>query len=127
MPRYISKQTLIAAVVIVAASAPSSANARVDPGPSQAPVSSASVNPALHRQADLSTQWQTVANRLRSAPAGVAGPSAPVHIALRPAATAAFGWDDAGIGAAAMLGILGAAVACAALTRRRRGHQSAAV
>jgi hypothetical protein len=127
----LSKHTLIAAVVIAAASAPSAASARVDPGPSAAPASSVSVAPAQPRQAQpgqahLSAQWQTVANRFRSAPAGVAGPRAVADIAVRPAVTAGFHWDDAGVGAAAMLGILAAAVACAALTRRRHGHQSAA-
>ena len=46
----ISKQTLTAAVVIAAASAPSTAFARPDFEPSQAPARSASVNPTqLHR------------------------------------------------------------------------------
>ena len=133
----LSKHTLVAAVVIAAASAPSAASARVDPGPGPAPASSVSVTPAQPRQAQprqaqprqahLSAQWQTVANRFRSAPAGLAGPPAAADIAVRPAVTAGFQWDDAGVGAAAMLGILGAAVAGATLTRRRHGHQSTAV
>ena len=46
----ISKQALIAAVVIAAASAPSNAFGRVDFEPSQAPARSAAVNPTqLHR------------------------------------------------------------------------------
>ena len=66
----ISKQTLIAAVVIAAASAPSNAFARPDFEPSQAPARSASVHTTQTQQAKLSALQRTVARRFESTPGG---------------------------------------------------------
>ena len=126
----ISKQTLIAAVVIAAASAPSNAFARPDFEPSPAPARSAAVHTTQTQQAKLSALQRTVAQRFESTPGALAGPithpqSAGHHAAASSSST--FKWDDAGIGAAGMLALVGAAGASSVLARRRRKHQTPAI
>ena len=126
----ISKQTLIAAVVIAAASAPATAFARPDFEPSQAPARSASVNPTQLHRAKPSAYERAVAERRVGTPGGLAGPiTQPQRAAHHAAASSSssFQWDDAGIGAAGMLGLLGAAGASSVLARRRRKHQTPAI
>ncbi len=126
----ISKQTLTAAVVIAAASAPATAFARPDFEPVQGPARSASVSPTQLHRAKPSAYARAVANRRADAPGALAGPitqpqSAAHHAAASPASS--FQWDDAGIGAAGMLGLLGAAGASSVVARRRRKHQTPAI
>ena len=126
----ISKKTLIAAAVIAAASAPSTAFARPDYEPSQAPARSASVNPTQTQQAKLSALQATVAKRFGSTPGGLAGPITQPQPAAHHAAassSSSFQWDDAGIGAAGMLVLFGAAGASSVLVRRRHKHQTPAI
>ncbi len=126
----ISKQTLTAAVVIAAASAPSTAFARPDFEPAQAPARSASVNPTQLHRAKPSAYERAIAKQRVGTPGAVAGPitqpqSAAHHAAASPSSS--FQWDDAGIGAAGMLGLLGAASASSVLARRRRKHGTPAI
>jgi hypothetical protein len=94
-----TKRTLIAAALIAAASAPSSAYARfnLDPEP-----------PAAHH------------------PAQVVTPAHPAHpVAEASSAARGFEWGDAGIGAAGTLVLLGTGAGSAAVIARRRGHRTA--
>ena len=97
-----TQRTLIAAAMIAAASAPSSAHARLNLDPESL---------APHH------------------PAQVVTPARPVRPA-RPVAEAAsaprgFAWDDAGLGAAGTLVLLGTGAGSAAVITRRRGHRTA--
>ena len=128
----ISKQTLIAAVVIAAASAPSNAFARVDLEPSQAPARSAAVHTTQTPagQALGVPSGRSLSGAFESTPGGLAGPIAHPQSAARHAAASSsstFQWDDAGIGAAGMLALLGAAGASSVLARRRRKHETPAI
>jgi hypothetical protein len=126
----ISKQTLIAAVVIAAASAPSAAYALPNFDPSQAPARAASVNPPQLHRAKPSAYERAVARQLGGTPGGLVGPIAHPQSGARYAeasSSSSFQWDDAGIGAAGMLGLLGAAGASAVLARRRREHRPPAI
>src|SRR5215471_3120225 len=93
----ISKRTIAAAAAIAAASAPSAAYARFE----LEPVGSTGAVPTT----------------APSAPSQGASASS-----LQPPgdSTDGFQWDDAGIGAAAMLGVLGATCATSVMVRRRR-------
>lgn len=125
-----SKQTLIAAVMIAAAGAPSTAYALPNFDPSQAPARSASVNPTRLHRAKPSAYERAVAKRSGGTPVGLAGPIAHPQIDARHGAassSSSFQWDDAGIGAAGMLGLIGAAGASAVLARRRREHRPPAI
>jgi hypothetical protein len=97
-----TKRALIAAAMIAAASAPSSAYARLnlDPEP-----------PAAHHPPQLVT------------PAHPARPARPVAEAA--SATRGFEWGDAGLGAAGTLVLLGTGAGSAAAIARRRGHRTA--
>ncbi len=126
----INKQTLIAAVVIAVASAPSTAFALPEFVPSQAPARSASANPTQLHRAKPSAYERALAKRRVGTPGGLAGPIAHPQIDARHGAassSSSFQWDDAGVGAAGMLGLLGAAGASAVLARRRRKHQAPAI
>jgi hypothetical protein len=126
----INKQTLIAAVVIAAASAPSTAFALPEFVPSQAPARSASVNQTQLHRAKPSAYERAVAKRSGGTPVGLADPIAhPQFDARRGTASSSssFQWDDAGIGAAGMLVLFGAAGASSVLVRRRRNHQTPAI
>jgi hypothetical protein len=92
------KRLLAAAVVIAAASAPSVAYARLNLNP---PVAPAVTHPA---------------------------PPAVTPSAARPEAssTQGFRWDDAGIGAAGMVVLIGMGAGAAAVIARRHGHQTSA-
>ena len=110
----ISKQTLIAAVVIAAASAPANAIARPDYEPPLAAARSAAVKPTQLHRAKPSAYERAVAKRIERTPGALAGPTTQPQRAAHDAAaspSSSFQWDDAGIGAAGMLGLLGAAVA----------------
>ena len=126
----ISKQTLIAAVVIAAASAPSTAYALPNFEPPQVPARPASANPTqLHRAKPSAYEW-ALAKRRVGTPGGLAVPITQPQNAAREGAvssSSSFQWDDAGIGAAGMLVILGAAGASSVLVRRRREHASPAI
>jgi hypothetical protein len=121
----ISKQTLIAAVVIAAATAPSNAFALPDFEPSQAPARSASANPTQLHRAKPSAYERAVAQRRVGAGPITQPQRAAQHAAA--SSSSSFRWDDAGIGAAGMLGLLGAAGASSVLARRRRKHQTPAI
>jgi hypothetical protein len=124
----INKQTLIAAVVIAAASAPPNASALFEP--SQAPSGSASANPTQLHRAKPSAYERALVEQRVATPGGLAGPiTQPQRAAHHAAASSSssFQWDDAGIGAAGILGLLGAAGASSALARRRRKHQTPAI
>lgn len=121
----ISKQTLIAAVVIAAATAPSNALALPDFAPSQAPAHSASANPTQLHRAKPSAYARAVAKQRVGAGPITQPQRAAHHAAASPSSS--FQWDDAGIGAAGMLGLLGAAGASSVLARRRRKHQTPAI
>lgn len=126
----ISNQTLIAAVVIAAASVPSNAFARPDFEPSQAPARSAAVHTTQLHRAKPSAYERAVAKRRVGTPGGLAGPIAHPQSAAHHAAassSSSFQWDDAGIGAAGMLALLGTAGASSVLARRRRKHQAPAI
>lgn len=124
----ISKQAVITAVVIAAASAPSNAFALFEP--SQGPAGSASANPTQLHRAKPSAYEQALAKRRVGTLAGLAGPITQPQSAARDSAvssSSSFQWDDAGIGAAGMLGLIGAAGASSVLARRRRKHHSPAI
>ena len=124
----ISKKTLTAAVVIAAASAPSNAFALF--APSQGPARSASANPTQLHRAKPSAYERALTKRRVATPGGLAGPITQPQSAARDGAVSSsstFQWDDAGIGAAGMLGLIGAAGASSVLARRRRKHQSPAI
>lgn len=126
----ISKQTLIAAVVIAAASAPANAIARPDYEPPLAAARSAAVKPTQLHRAKPSAYERAVAKRIERTPGALAGPITQPQRAAHDAAaspSSSFQWDDAGIGAAGMLGLLGAAGASSILIRRRRNHQTPAI
>lgn len=126
----ISKKTLIAAVVIAAASAPANAVARPEFVLSQAPARSGSVNRTQLHRAKPSAYERAVASRSGGTRVGLAGPIAHPQNDARHGAvssSSSFHWDDAGIGAAGMLGLLGAAGASAVLARRRREHRPPAI
>jgi hypothetical protein len=96
-----TKRTLIAAAVIAAAGAPTSAYARLNLDPE---------SPAAHHRAQVVT------------PARPARPARPVAEAA--SAPRGFAWDDAGLGAAGALVLLGTAGSAAVIVRRR-GHRAA--
>ncbi len=124
----ISKKTLTAAVVIAAASAPSNAFALFEP--SQGPARSGSANPTQLHRAKPSAYERALAERRVATPGELAGPITQPQGAARDGAvssSSSFRWDDAGIGAAGMLGLIGAAGASSVLARRRRKHQQPAI
>jgi hypothetical protein len=94
----VTKRLLTVAAVIAAASAPSAAYARVNLDPPAAPAATQSAPPAVT-------------------------PSAP-----RPEAssTQGFRWDDAGIGAAGIVVLIGTGAGAAAVIARRHEHQTTA-
>jgi hypothetical protein len=120
-----TKQTLIAAAVIAAATAPSNAFARPDFEPSQTPARSASATPTQLHRAKPSAYERAVAER-RVGAAPITQPQRAAHHAAA-SSSGTFQWDDAGIGAAGMLGLLGAAGASSVFARRRRKHQTPAI
>jgi hypothetical protein len=101
----VSKRTLAAAAVTTAAIAPASAHARLNLNP---PVPNA-----------VATAASTVSTESTAPTAGTAAPSAGRSEA---ASAPGFRWDDAGIGAAGIVVLLGAGARSAAVIARRRGH-----
>src|SRR5690348_5720199 len=93
----ISKRTIAAAAAIAAASAPSAAYARFELEPVGATGAVPTTAPSAPSQ---------------RVPAAPAQPSVD--------ASDGFRWDDAGVGASAMLGVLGATAATSVMVRRRR-------
>jgi hypothetical protein len=94
----VTKPLLTAAIMIAAAGAPSAASARFNLDPPVAPAVTQPARPAVT-------------------------PSAP-----RPGAssTQGFRWDDAGIGAAGIVVLIGTSAGGAAVIARRHGHQTPA-
>jgi hypothetical protein len=126
----VSKYTLISAVVIAAASAPSSAYAMIidgGGGPASAPAPSASVKLTPYQQRQLAGHQQVAAKEFGNTQVVPAGPVAPTRSTAGQAGTNGFPWDDVGFGAAGMLGLLGAAGATSVLARRRREHHAPAI
>lgn len=114
----VTKRTLTAAAVITAASAPSTAYGRVDLNPTQPQQAP----PTQSQQAQLQSYRQAIANQL--APNGtLAGPVQAQSAGPTGASSQRFQWDDAGIGAAAMLVLLGVGAGSAVAISRRRAHQ----
>jgi hypothetical protein len=103
MPRHptlkTTKRALTAAAMIAAASAPSSAYARLNLDPE---------TPLGHHQVRLVTPTR---------------PARPVAEAASP--SPGFEWGDAGLGAAGMLVLVGTGAGTAAAIGRRRGHRTA--
>ena len=125
-----SKRTLIAAAVIATASAPSSAQAmfiNAGRGPASAPAPSASAKLTPYQQRQLAGHQQVAAKEFGNTPAVLASPVAQTRSSAGQAGANGFPWDDAGIGAAGMLGLLGAGGATVVLARRRREHHTPAV
>ena len=93
-----TKRTLTAAAMIAAASAPSSAFARLnlDPEPPAAPH-----------------------------PAQLATPARQARPVAEASSSPGFEWGDAGLGAAGTLVLLGTGAGSAAVIARRRGHRTA--
>jgi hypothetical protein len=105
--------------VIAAASVPSTAFARYDLGPSPS------------QQAQLESHQRAIAKSLGATPGGLAGPVLQTKSASVPSVRATgtssqdgFQWDDAGIGAAGMLVLVGVSAGPAGLIIRRRADQS---
>lgn len=113
----LTRRALRFAVVVAAASAPSSALASVD-HLSQAQL------------AQLGSYEQAVMKQLGPTPGGLAGPVVPEQAASVRAvastwapARGGFHWDDAGIGAAGMLVLLGIGAGSAGVVTRRRAAE----
>ena len=125
----LSKHTLVAATVIAAASAPASASAMLigGEGPEVAAAPPVYVNETPFQQTQLAAIQRAVTKQFGNTSGGLAGPVAKTSGSTGQAATSGFQWDDAGIGAAGMLGLLGAAGATTVLARRRRDRHTAAV
>ncbi|MFZ0971259.1 MAG: hypothetical protein WAN22_03470 [Solirubrobacteraceae bacterium] len=120
------KRLLIAATAVLALSASSVAYARVDPGGSstsgQARPSVAQLRTAAQLRR-LDVVQATVAQRFASkdrGPSTASRASDPsgVHPA-GPSAQAGFQWDDAGIGAAGVLALVGVGAGVTVVIRRR--------
>jgi hypothetical protein len=94
----VTKRLLAGAVVIAAASAPSAAYARVNLDPPAAPAATQHAQPAVT-------------------------PPAPRAEA---ASSQGFRWDDAGIGAAGIVVLIGTGAGAAAVVARRHEHQTTA-
>lgn len=132
-----------AATMIAAASAPSTASARVDLNPPSAQPSSpgssslcsevcsgggygTSSVPTQTQQSQLRSYQQAIRESFGPTPGGLAGPAIRAHSASAPSVpptTASsqqgFQWSDAGIGAAGMFLLLTAPAATAVVARRR--------
>jgi hypothetical protein len=92
----VTKRLLAAGVVIAAASAPSAAYARFNLNPPVAPAATHPARPAVR-------------------------PSTPRATA---SASQGFQWDDAGIGAAGIVVLIGTGTGAAAVIARRHEHQT---
>lgn len=112
----LTKRTLTVMSVVAAASAPSTAIARV-----------VDDNPAQPQQSQLESLQQAVTRSFGPTSGSLAGPvQAPSDHSLRATGTSpqeGFQWDDAGLGAAGMLVLLGTGAGSAILIGRRRAHQ----
>lgn len=113
----LTKRALTALVVIAATSAPSTAIARV-----------VDYTPPQSRQSQLESLQQAVTRSFGPTSGSLAGPvEAHGDDSVRATGTSpqqGFQWDDAGLGAAGMLVLLGAGASSAALISRRRAHQT---
>lgn len=125
----VSKHTLVVAAVIATAAAPSTASARfiAEDGSASAPAPSVSVKPTPYQQRQLAGYQQVAAKEFGNASVVPPGPVAQTRSGAGQSAANGFRWDDAGFGAAAMLGLLGAASATSVLARRRRAHHTPAI
>lgn len=112
----LTRRTLTVVAVIAAASAPSSAIARVDYTPTQP------------QQSQLKSYQQAVARSVGPTDGSLAGPARPSGGRSVRATGASpqegFQWYDAGLGAAGMLVLLGTGGSSALLISRRRAHQT---
>ena len=120
----LTKRTLSAAAVIAALSAPSTASAMINGDPGGDAASSA-------QQTQLQSYQHTVAKSFGPTAGGLAGPAVQAHSAgvnsARPAAVSSpegFQWDDAGIGAAGIVALLGLGAGSVMAITRRRTHQT---
>jgi hypothetical protein len=114
-----TKRTLTIAALVAAVGAPSTAYAMYAEDP---PLATGSVTSLTHgQQAQLEAYQRAVAKRFSAGPGGLAGPTVRVQNSGA-SSSPGFQWDDAGIGAAAMLGLLGAGMGAGAVTRSRQRH-----
>ncbi len=123
-----TKHMLIAAVVIGAASAPSTAYAAFIGGGGRVlpPAASASVDRSQPQQAPLLGYQRAVEKQFGSTPGGLAGPVPQAQNPARRTArssSGSFQWGDAGVGAAGLVVLLGAGAGAASAMRRRRVHR----
>jgi hypothetical protein len=122
-----TRQTLMVAAVIAAASAPSSAYAMViaQAGPMSPRAASATTNPTAPEQTQLGDYQRAVAKRLEGTPGGASGPVVQTRSTERQAGISAsngFQWGDAGIGAAGVVVLIVIGFGGGAVIRRRVHH-----
>jgi hypothetical protein len=120
----LTKRILLAALVAVAASAPTSAFATINNvggGPASAPTTLAPVKLTPYQQRQLAAYPQMAEKELKSAPVGPAGQVAPTRSTAVQTAASSFSWGDAGIGAAGVLALLSFGSG-AIVVRRRLTH-----
>jgi hypothetical protein len=124
----LNRRTLSAAAVIAALSAPATASAMIngDPGTPTAAHQQFQGEPSW-QQIELQAYQRSVAKSFGSTPGGLAGPVVRAHTtdarSVRPARVSSqegFQWDDAGIGAAGMLALLGLGAGSVTVITRRR-------
>jgi hypothetical protein len=135
----LTKRTLSAAAVIAALTAPSTAAARPIPDPPYAATGQAGTQHAVRSgpavwpdraQQTRAQSHQQAVTKPFGPTGGLAGPAVRAHAAdvnsVRPISVSSqggFQWDDAGIGAAGILALLGlGAGSVTAITRRRTHH-----
>jgi hypothetical protein len=126
-----SKRTLSAVALIAALSAPSTASAMINRDPGGAPAPSRQPAPPPPYPPAIAQYQQAIAKSLEPTAGGLAGLTAPARTApnnsvRRTSASSpeGFRWDDAGIGAAGALALIGIGSGAAGAARRRRVHQA---
>ncbi|MFZ0378695.1 MAG: hypothetical protein WCD11_24625 [Solirubrobacteraceae bacterium] len=126
----LNRRTLSAAAVIAALSAPATSSAMIngDPGAPTAAQRQSQGEPSW-QQIELQAYQRSVEKSFGATPGGLAGPVVRGHTAdatsVRPARVSSqggFQWDDAGIGAAGILALLGLGAGSVTAITRRRTH-----